>query len=155
MTTTPTTTTTYTADDILGFVAEYISALDAEDIQRRSDYLDAIAKSPADRQRMVDTWGNRSYTYSSDRGRRYIRIVQHDMMGHAQTGQRSVHAFVEVTTGLVYKPAGWTAPAKGARYDLTSETDRALIAEHCEFSGGYLYADRVAEIRRSAEEVAS
>ncbi len=144
---------TTTPEEILGYVAEYLEALNAEDIQRRSDYLDASAKSPADRQRMADTWGHRSYTYSSEIGRRYIRIVQNDMIGHALSGQQWAHAFVEVETGLVYKSATWNAPAKGARFDLTNETDRALLFANCEFSGGYLYADRVAEIRRNAEEV--
>lgn len=67
---------------------------------------------------------------------RYSRIVRNG----------AVHAFVELATGHVFKPAGWKAPAKGVRYDLTDdESYRRLLeaAEHPHaFAGGYLYLNR-------------
>jgi hypothetical protein len=152
---------TTTPEEILGYVAEYLEALNEADAKYQAEYIERSIQKyveegktlEAATERVRSYASERSYTYSSEIGRRYIRIVQNDMMGHALTGQRFAHAFVEVETGLVYKSATWNAPAKGARFDLTNETDRALLFANCEFSGGYLYADRVAEIRRNAEEV--
>jgi hypothetical protein len=40
-------------------------------------------------------------------------------------GQRSVHSFVERSTGNILKPAGWNAPAKGVRGNIKDEDDGA------------------------------
>lgn len=155
---------TTTPEEILGYVAEYLEALDKADAKRQAEYIETGIKNYVERgmslvkatERMNSYFSDRSYLYSTEVGRKYVRIVQTDApqpLSDLTNGQRSVHAFVEISTGLVYKSATWNAPAKGARYDLTSETDRALLFANCEFSGGYLYADRVAEIRRNAEEV--
>ena len=42
-------------------------------------------------------------------GRKYIKIVSES------ENSSSVYCFVEKSTGLIYKPAGYRAPAKGAR----------------------------------------
>jgi hypothetical protein len=66
-------------------------------------------------------------------GRKYDKVVQ------TSYGQRSVHAFVERATGQLYKAAGWNAPAKGARYDLsTEESFKATVAAADQY-GSYLY----------------
>lgn len=54
------------------------------------------------------------YEYSV--GKRYIKVIY-------KTGsQRSVHSFVDMKMGVsfgdVLKPAGWNAPAKGARGNI-------------------------------------
>jgi hypothetical protein len=76
-------------------------------------------------------------TYSvSPGGKKYLRIVATNKS--ATTGhQRHVHAFVDASTGEVYKSAGWTAPQKGARYPNIWEA----LAKADPF-GGYLYAGR-------------
>lgn len=38
-------------------------------------------------------------------------------------GQTSVHSFVKRETGEVFKPAGWSAPAKHARGNINNEDD--------------------------------
>ena len=56
------------------------------------------------------------------------------------TTPRSVHAFVDMKTGEVYKPASVKAPAKGVRFNLLIIKEREDILENCDWAGGYLYA---------------
>lgn len=72
-------------------------------------------------------WNARKYVIET--GRKYFKVV----MVESSTGNRSVHAFVEKSTGLLFKAASWNAPAKGARFDLK----KGLPA--VDWSGGYLY----------------
>jgi len=55
------------------------------------------------------------YFYS--KGRRYLKVMY--LMGGSA---RSVHSFVDMKQGATYgdvlKPAGWSAPAKGARGNI-------------------------------------
>lgn len=55
---------------------------------------------------------NENSVFSYERGQRYIRVVRSDY------GARSVHCFVDTTTGDVLKAAGWRAPAKGVRGNI-------------------------------------
>lgn len=68
-------------------------------------------------------------------GRKYHKIVLID-----GSGSRSAHAFVDRKTGELYKFASWKAPAKGVRYDLRIIEQRDYVLQHCDWSGGYLYA---------------
>lgn len=75
------------------------------------------------------------YRFAAEQSGRNYRIVMY-------TGPReggSVHAFIDRTTGDVFKPEGWKKPAKGVRYNLVTEYD--LVAERFHYAGGYLYAD--------------
>lgn len=75
-----------------------------------------------------EKWIANSFTVMA--GRKYDRIVQ-----ETQTGEhRRVHAFVERTTGNVFKAAGWPAPAKGVRF-----TDVETAALNADLHGSYLY----------------
>lgn len=71
--------------------------------------------------------------FATTGGRKYDRVVV-DIVG-----QRSVHCFVERATGLVYKAAGWAAPAKDARHDISTETGFTATVEQADWAGGYLY----------------
>lgn len=51
-------------------------------------------------------------TLLAERGKRYIRIVNHG------PGTHSAWAFVDVTNGDILKSASWKAPAKHARGNL-------------------------------------
>jgi len=53
---------------------------------------------------------------------------------------RSIHAFVDKETGDIYKPAGWKAPAKGPRGNITdpSYISRVSQTRHPQM-GGHLY----------------
>ena len=53
----------------------------------------------------------------------------------------SVHAFIDIQTGEVYKPASWKAPAKHVRYDLRLIKDREFLhnPKNVDWAGGHLY----------------
>ncbi|SVE35764.1 uncharacterized protein METZ01_LOCUS488618, partial [marine metagenome] len=55
--------------------------------------------------------------------------------------QGSVTAFVDRSTGEVYKPASWRAPAKHVRYDLRLIKDREFLHNpaNTDWAGGHLY----------------
>ena len=70
-----------------------------------------------------------------ERPRKYLRIVQ-----TTYGGSRHVHSFVDLATGDVLKAAGWTGPAKGARYNLLDADSFAEMAQRMDPHGSYLYA---------------
>ena len=76
--------------------------------------------------------GECDYDYILESGRKYYKIVQ-------VNNQHSVHAFIDMKTGEVYKPASFTAPAKGVRYDLRLIKDREWLLENADWAGDYLY----------------
>jgi len=79
-----------------------------------------------------DNYPNRagSRQYNVTTGRKYHKIVE---------GEGSAHAFVDKNTGEIYKPSGWSAPAKGVRYDLRLIEDREWLLENADWCGRYLY----------------
>ena len=52
-----------------------------------------------------------------------------------------VHAFIDIQTGEVYKPASWKAPAKIVRFDLRLIGDREFLfnPNNIDWAGGHLY----------------
>jgi hypothetical protein len=62
-------------------------------------------------------------------GSKNIRVVQNGGCG------RSVHCFVEKSTGNILKAAGWKAPAKGARGNIFNPESYAK----CDPYGSWLY----------------
>ena len=73
-----------------------------------------------------------------DMGRRFARVW------HENGTQRSVHAFVDMTTGDVIKAAGWKAPQKdrdgfAVRYRLSDDADKARCFAALDPYGSYLY----------------
>ena len=73
------------------------------------------------------------YGYKSDynvtikKGRKYYKVIT----------ENSVHAFVDVKNGDVYKPASWNKPAKHVRFNLLQDPQTCF--NKCDWSGGYLY----------------
>jgi hypothetical protein len=80
------------------------------------------------------------YNFYKRNGKRFYKITQ-IVVGRdgKNTNQLSVHSFVDMNTGLVYKAAGWNAPAKGARYDLLDEASRKRCFAYADPYGSYLY----------------
>jgi len=74
--------------------------------------------------------------YLDSTPRKYFRLVMRYLNG---SKQRSVHAFIDKTTGDVYKPASWKAPAKHIRYNLLDDKSRELCYSKCDWAGSYLY----------------
>jgi hypothetical protein len=56
-----------------------------------------------------------SDVYSVEMGKRYAKVISTTYGGK---GQRSAFAFVDLQTGDIYKPASWSAPAKGSRGNI-------------------------------------
>ena len=73
--------------------------------------------------------------YVIESGKKYHKVIFVD-----GGGQRSVHCFIDKSTGEVYKSATWKSPAKGVRYDLRLIKDREYLFANADWSGGYLYA---------------
>lgn len=67
------------------------------------------------------------------KGKRYLRIFTN------ASGQRSVHAFVELSTGYVYKPSSVTVPAKHVRYRLLDNASFDDCLQRADWAGAYLY----------------
>lgn len=98
-----------------------------------SDMMEAAEKFAAALNEKFADKGDGTYTVDKG-GRKYVRIV--DNYGN---GQRSVHAFVDLATGDLLKPAGWSGPAKGARGNLSTEAGFAAAVNRADPYGSYLY----------------
>ena len=82
-------------------------------------------------------------------GKRYLKVVVMEYKDDAQYGRinaapagyqaEHVHAFVDKTTGDVFLPASWTAPAKGARFNLFQNKEALFEGVMRRPHGGYLY----------------
>jgi hypothetical protein len=75
------------------------------------------------------------YSFTAEPSGSKYRIVMSTGSGGGH--DRSVHAFVDATTGDLLKAAGWKVPAKGVRYNLL--TEMADVRFNFTWSGGYLY----------------
>jgi len=66
---------------------------------------------------------------------KYYR-VENNEMGKAG----SIHAFIEISTGDIFKPASFKAPAKGARGNVTDQRYLDYVAKYPDaYYGGHLY----------------
>ena len=82
-------------------------------------------------------------------GRKYFKVVAMEWVDDAKYGRinaapagyqpENVHAFVDKTTGDVFLPAGWNAPAKGARFNLFENKEALFEGVMRRPHGGYLY----------------
>ena len=80
----------------------------------------------------VDASYKQSYDYRTincevKKGKKYWKLIF----------DNSVHAFVDVNNGDVYKPASWNKPAPIVRYNLLDNPD--IVYANCDCNGGYLY----------------
>lgn len=72
--------------------------------------------------------------FTATAGRRYDKVIIQFLKD-----QRSVHAFVERKTGLLYKAANWSAAAADARHDLSTDESFEKTIAAAEWNGSYLY----------------
>ena len=88
------------------------------------------------------------YKFDYSVGKKYIKVfnLQYEEANDyynrpAGYRQGSVVAFVDRSTGEVYKPASWKAPAKHVRYDLRLIKDREFLHNpaNTDWAGGHLY----------------
>lgn len=100
------------------------------------------------------------YSFTYEAGPKFIRVVE------APYGQRSVHAFIDRSTGDLIKSGGWKAPAKdktglAVRGNLLDDADFDRLLRVCDPYGGYLYKgagvdtpENVEKARRTRERAA-
>ena len=79
-----------------------------------------------------------SYKFVIESGRKYHKIIM-EVPNDNRPPSRSVHAFVDMKTGEVYKAASFKAPAKHVRFNLLLIKDREWLLENADWAGGYLY----------------
>jgi len=98
--------------------------------ERTARYVEALNNSSSDH-----------HKFSTVKGRKYIKVIDSRPGGPAGGG--SVHAFIEASTGYVYKPAGWAKPAPHIRFYLMRDGSYSALLRHAKqpeaYSGGYLY----------------
>ncbi|SVD05844.1 uncharacterized protein METZ01_LOCUS358698, partial [marine metagenome] len=72
------------------------------------------------------------------KARKAQRFYRVEMWEMGKAG--SIHAFIEVETGDIYKPAGWKKAAKGARGNVTDQRYIDYVAKfpHA-YHGSHLY----------------
>ena len=73
--------------------------------------------------------------WTTEEGRKYIKIVDGYVQDNGEIKSRSVTAFIDKATGDVYKPASWKSPAKGIRFNLYKDID--YLENNC--GSGHLY----------------
>lgn len=137
--------TTTNSHQLFIHLAEYIDTLSQKEIADAEEYARNNTTDESRRSSLETRLLSKITVYKIDDHPRskYMRVT-----ASSSNGQTFVHAFIDRATGSVYKPAGWKAPAKGKdgkpseRYNLLDDESRAKLLERCEFSGGYLYADR-------------
>src|SRR6476646_2903628 len=102
----------------------FVERLNEKELARR---VEVNANHRAQYGRDLYPAGTQYATFSLDKpGRKFTRVVMHT------PGQQIVHAFIDNATGDVLKPAGWKAPAKGARYNLLDEDSFVTLLARCE-----------------------
>ena len=89
------------------------------------------------------------YKFDYTVGKKYIKVFNLQYQEaceyynrEARYRQGSVTAFIDRSTGEVYKPASWRAPAtKHVRFDLRLIKDREFLhnSKNTDWSGGHLY----------------
>ena len=72
-------------------------------------------------------WESLPYNVEVKKGRKYYKIITNN----------SVHCFVDVKNGNVFKPASWNKPAAIVRYNLLTNAQDCFNKVDC--CGGYLY----------------
>ena len=76
-----------------------------------------------------NAYGSREIKCKVSKGRKYYKL----------TFDHSVHCFVDVKNGNVYKAASYNKPAKHVRYNLLDDVSRQSMFEKAHYAGGYLY----------------
>ena len=79
------------------------------------------------------SWANgQAPIFSFTEGKRFFKVIK----TYPGAGGGSVFCFVERTSGDIYKPASWNAPAKGVRFNILRDMD---ILKNADWAGSYLY----------------
>lgn len=80
---------------------------------------------------------NENFRIEATAGRNYDKIINVSVFNNHES--RSVHAFIDRKTGGLLKAAGWAAPAKGVRFDLSTPEALGKAVHRADKFGSYLY----------------
>lgn len=108
------------APEVITRLLNYVAATNLADKVRQATAGPDGGPGPFPRQRyyrLADPAGT---------NQRYLRIVDVHAIGPERT-VGAVIAFVEIATGLVYKPDGWKRPAKGVRGSFATDEEAAKL----------------------------
>ena len=95
---------------------------DEQDVEERVYRLTEYIKQDYNKQ------GYKSdFNVTVSKGRKYYKVLT----------DNSVHCFVDVKNGDVYKAASYNKPAKHVRFNLLQDPQDCY--NKCDWSGGYLY----------------
>ena len=109
-------TTTRKINDLITIVN------DQQDVEERVYKLAEYIKAD------YNKYGYKSdYNVTIKKGKKYFKVIT----------ENSVHCFVDINNGNVYKPASWNKPAAIVRYNLLTNAQDCY--NKCDWSGGYLY----------------
>ena len=109
-------TTTRKINDLITIVN------DQQDVEERVYKLAEYIKAD------YNKYGYKSdYNVTVKKGKKYFKVIT----------ENSVHCFVDINNGNVYKPASWNKPAAIVRYNLLTNAQDCY--NKCDWSGGYLY----------------
>ena len=127
------------ADNALKYTQMLCEALEQNFLEqsiKRAQFLMPSSDNPQYWEERIEDYkaGKDVYKFSIVTGRKYHKVVQ-----TCCDGSQSVHAFVDKSTGELYKAASWKAPAKDVRFDLRIISQREWVLENCDWAGGYLY----------------
>ena len=77
--------------------------------------------------------------YIYETGRKYFKVVRVEDEYKSNDEHRCVEAFIDRQTGDIFKPASWSRPAKGARFNLLDQDSLFECFENLDPFGGHLY----------------
>jgi hypothetical protein len=86
---------------------------------------------------MNEKFATEQFRFDATAGRNYDKIINVSISGNHES--RSVHAFIDRKTNALLKAAGWAAPAKGLRFNLSSPEAVGKVVSLADKFGGYLY----------------
>lgn len=87
---------------------------------------------------MNQKFATEQFRFEATAGRNYDKVINVNVSGGHES--RSVHAFIDRKTNGLLKAAGWAAPAKGIRFNLTEPEALGKVISQADKFGGYLYA---------------
>lgn len=97
------------------------------------EFTEALEKfRAASEEIIIDHFARNEFTFAVPgvvigKGRKYIKLWNTETGFDGETRINRIHAFVEVSTGDIFKPANTKAPAKHARGNIYKDEGRASM----------------------------
>ena len=138
-------------DKMKAYALQYCEALAENYKQYRINmHQNSIINPPSGRQELsayaaeqlagIANGTERLMKFKLSEGKKYWKVIQQNPNSEGGYSDASVVAFISFK-GEVFKPASWSAPAKGVRFDfrIIKEREAALDPKKATWTGGSLY----------------